>query len=723
MRAWFVALLFAVPAFPLLAEEAAQPTPATTIKPPVAARKPVQLTTLGMTRTDDYAWLRAKNWREALRDPKLLPSEIREHLDAENAYAAAVLAPQAALRAKLVAEMKGRIEPLETGVPKPDGPHAYWRRYLPGAEQPQYLRAPRDGGAEEVLLDGNELAKGEAFFTIGMTAHSPDHRYYAYTVDNTGDENHTLFVRDLVSKRDLPAGIRGVSGEAGFAWADSRTLYYVRLDEKLWPRSVYRHRLGTDPARDTLVYRESDPAIGVSVRRTSSGRFIVISGAADRVIDTARPDSSAVVVQVRLPGVSYNVIDDWGDQFIITTDAKGAGDLKIVTAPIASPVYWNWQDLVPYREGRRILRAETRANHLVRLERENGLDKIVIRRKSDGVEHAVSFDESAYSVDLVEMYEYDTTTIRFRYSSPSTPPRIFDYDVETRHRTLRREGQLPGGHDPSAYVVRRLFARTADHQQVPITLLYRKGLALDGSAPMYVAGYGAFGIAFPADFNREVLSLVDRGFVYAIAHVRGGDEKGRRWHADARGNNKPKTFSDFIAVVEHLIKLRYTSRGRIVARGDSAGGLMMGAVANMRPDLFAGIVARVPFVDVLNTLSDDTLPQSESNVPEWGNPSRDFSAYRTIASYSPYENVKAQPYPRMLVTAATGDSRVLYWGPAKWVARLRAMSTGDAPILLVTRTDGHFGAIGRFVELDEAAMILAFALDAVGWREPPAGAP
>jgi oligopeptidase B len=355
------------------------------------------------------------------------------------------------------------------------------------------------------------------------------------------------------------------------------------------------------------------------------------------------------------------------------------------------------------------------ASHLVRLEREGGLERLVVRRKSDGNEHAVTFHEAAYSVRLDPPYEFGTRRIRFEYSSPATPRQIYDYDMESRRRVLRKQQKIPSGHDPAAYVVRRLDVTTADNEQVPVTLLHRKEIRLDGSAPLFLEGYGAYSFIFPAAFDSNLLSLVDRGFVYAIAHVRGGSEKGERWRNAGRQGNKINSFKDFIAVAEHLIEARYTASGRIVARGESAGGMLVGAVANMRPDLFAGIVARVPYVDTLNTLLDESLPLTVGDFPELGNPNQDVAAYRYVASYAPYENVTAQPYPHMLVTAGTSDPRVQYWEPAKWVAKLRAMKTNDARILLTTSiSEGHFGAPGRFQELDELAMMQAFALDVTG---------
>jgi oligopeptidase B len=691
--------------------------------PPVAARKPVRLTIHGIERVDPYYWLRDRNWREVLRDPSALDPAIRAHIEAENRYAQAVLAPLSGLRVKLVQEMKGRLEQDESDVPVPDGPYAYGTKFLSGADHPLIVRVPRSGGPEEVLLDGPALARGKPYFSFGDYHHSPDHRLYAYLTDEIGSENHRLQLRDLASGRDLPDIITDVSS---FAWAkDSRTLFYVKLDHDHRPRLVYRHRLGTDPAYDPLIYEESDRGFDVSVDSTRTDRFVVISTSngdtsEERLVDSAQPESAPVLVAARQPKVRYHV-DDWGDSLVIRTNADGAEDFKVVTAPVSAPGRENWRDLVPHKPGRRIIEVIALAGHLVRLEREDGVERLVILRRDEGAAHAVWFGEEAYSLALGSIYEFDTAVIRLRYSSPATPTQIFDYDVDTRARTLRKQERIPSGHDPSAYVVRRLQVTTADNEQVPVTVLHRRDLPINGSAPLFLEGYGAYSFAFPAAFDSKLFPLVDRGFVYAIAHVRGGLEKGERWRNAGRLENKIHTFEDFIAVAEYMTKSGYSAPGRIVARGDSAGGLLMGAVANMRPGLFAGIVARVPFVDALNTTLDDSLPLTVGDFPEWGDPIRDVAAYRQIARYSPYDNVSARAYPHMLVTAGIRDPRVPYWEPAKWVAKLRAMRTNDARIMLVTNMrTGHFDVPGRFASLEEVALIQAFALDVTGLHRPEA---
>ncbi len=716
---WFVTLGLSVVIGTVLvgdSREAACQTAATPIAPPIAARKPVRLTTHGVPRIDDYAWLRDPNWRDVLQDPSRLDSEIRAYIDAENKYADAILAPLAKLQVKLIEEMKGRIEQFDSGVPTVDGPYAYWSRYQPGAEHLQLMRGARDGGSEQVLVDGPVLSAGKAYFSFGAYDHSPDHRLFGYAIDETGSESFTLRILDVESKRDLPDVITGVSG---FAWADSATLYYVRLDDEHRARSVYRHKIGSDQAADQLCYEEKDAGFTADVSRSRTGRHTIIkTGNFDTseiwLIDNTRAESTPALVAARARGTEY-YLDDWGDRFVIRTNVDGAEDFKLVTAPLTSPGRANWRDLLPAKDGRQVLDFIPFAGHLAILERENGLHNLVIYRKADGTAHTVAMGDEVYWLELLTSLEFDTKIVRLEYSSPATPRQTVDYDMEKRERFLRKEQKIPSGHDPSDYVVRRLFAMTTDNEQVPITLLHRKGLVLDNKAPLFMEGYGGYSYAFETSFGSTILPLVDRGFVYAIAHIRGGWEKGERWHKGGYRENKANAFKDFIAVAEHLIKVGYTASGRIVARGDSNGGLLMGAVANMRPDLFAGMIARVPYVDTLNTFLDDTLPLTASGYSELGNPIEDVNIFRAIAGYAPYENVKSQPYPHMLITGGLSDARVQYWEPAKWVAKLRAMKTNDPRIALVTSiAGGHFGAAGRFEWLEELALIQAFTLDALG---------
>jgi oligopeptidase B len=686
--------------------------------PPAAPRRPVTYTHHGHRRTDDFAWLRAENWQEVMRDPSALAPDIRAYLEAENAYFAAQMADTERLQEQLFQEMRGRIKEDDSTVPLPDGPWAYAIRYVEGGQHPIYVREHREGGGEQVLLDGNALAEGRAYFRIGSTAHSPDHRLFAWAHDDAGSEFYVISVRDADNDRDLSDIVTDTTGTIVWA-ADGRHFFYVRLDANHRPLRVFRHTVGTSQEEDVLVYEEPNTGFFVTLGKTQSKRFVVIhthdhETSEEWVIPADQPEAAARLIAPRETAVEYS-LDEAHGTFFILTNAGGARDFKIVTAPVTSPGREDWIDLVPHTPGRLVLAHLVLSRWLVRLEREDGLPRIVVRRLSDGAEHAIAFDEEAYSLSLSGSYEFDTDVLRFTYSSMATPLRVYDYAMESRKRVLRKEQEVPSGHDPSRYVTRRIVARAGDGEAIPISLLYRRDRPLDGKNPALLYGYGAYGIAVPAAFSVMRLSLVDRGFVYAIAHVRGGKEKGHAWYEAGRRQQKANTFSDFLAAAEHLVAEGYTTRGRIVAEGGSAGGMLMGAVANMSTDLFAGIIAAVPFVDVLNTMLDETLPLTPPEWPEWGNPLERAEDYKTVLAYSPYENVSAKPYPPILVLAGLTDPRVTYWEPAKWVARLRAMKTDDNLLLLRTNMDaGHVGAAGRFDALKEQAIELAFALKVTG---------
>lgn len=705
----------AAPARPAVQRAPAEPAP------PAAAAKPVTLTAHGEARVDEFAWLRAENWRAVMQDPAALPEDIRAVIDAENAYAETVFAaPTAALRQALVAELRGRIKEDDSSVPSVDGPYAYATRHRQGGEHPLVVRTPRAGGAEAVLLDGDAMAEGKAYFRLAASDHSPDHRLMAYAVDETGGEAFTIRVRDLASGLDRADVVEKTSG--AIAWtADASAFYYVALDDEHRPAKVFRHVLGTEAAADALVYAEADPGFFVSVGATQSRAFVVIDvhdheTSEAWLIDAADPAGVPRVVAPRITAEEYSIDHGGGDELVILTNAGGAEDFRIVTAPVAAPGRDAWRDLVPHRPGRLILSLTAYRDHLLRLEREASLPRIVVRRMSDGAEHAVAFDEEAYSLALHDGYECATTTVRFTYSSMTTPARVYDYDVESRERLLRKEQEVPSGHDPARYATRRLMVAAADGETVPVSLLYRRDTPLDGSAPCLLYGYGSYGISIPAAFSTNALSLVDRGFVYAIAHVRGGKDKGFRWYAAGRRETKNNTFSDFLDVARHLAQTGFTAPGRIVAQGGSAGGMLMGVIATRAPELFAGVVAEVPFVDVLNTMMDPTLPLTPPEWPEWGNPITDPEAYARLRDYSPYETVAAgAAYPPLLVLAGLTDPRVTYWEPAKWVARIRARRGDDALLVFKTNTDaGHGGAAGRFARLEEVALVQAFALRVTG---------
>lgn len=688
------------------------------ISPPETEERPTEDTRHGITRTDEYAWLRAENWQEVFRDPSVLDPTIRAHLNAENDYQAALMADTVDLRKQLFDEMKGRIKEDDSSVPMKDGPFAYGSSFKKGGEQPRYFRTSRDGGAEDIILDGDVEAAGKPYFRIGGVDHSTDHRRLLWAFDDKGSEFFTLRVRELSTGKEHADTVPDTGG--GGVWnASNDGFFYTRLDQNHRPSKIFFHELGSDVADDRLVFEETDPGFFMNVGGTRLNDWILISindheTSEYRLIPTSDPNAVPKVVSSREPGLQYD-LEEGGDIFFILTNADGAKDFKIMTAPASDPVRANWMELVAHEPGRLILSVLGFKDFMVRLERKDGLPRIVIRDRSSGEEHMISFDEEAFSLGLSGAYEYDTDVMRFSYSSMTTPAQLFDYDMRTRERTLLKTQEIPSGHDPENYVTRRLMAPAHDGELVPISLIYHRDTPLDGSAPALLYGYGSYGIAIPASFNTNCLSLADRGFVYAIAHIRGGKDKGYAWYDNGKKEKKTNTFLDFIAAAKHLVAERYTAHDRIVAQGGSAGGMLMGAVANMSPESFAGIIAEVPFVDVLTTMLDDSLPLTPPEWPEWGNPILSEADYRNIASYSPYDNVTDHEYPPILAVAGLTDPRVTYWEPAKWAARLRARKRGDNPVLFKINMDsGHAGASGRFSRLEEIAFNYAFALKVVG---------
>ncbi|MEM6461291.1 MAG: S9 family peptidase [Pseudomonadota bacterium] len=685
---------------------------------PVAQKRPTSDTRHGIERTDDYAWLRAENWQEVFKDPSVLDPDIRAYLEAENAYQKEAMADTGQLQEELFAEMKGRIKEDDASVPSPDGPFAYGTAFVTGGEQPRYFRVPRKGGDEELLLDGDKEAGERSYFRLAGANHSPDHKRMIWGYDDKGSEFFNLRVRDLASGHDLDDLIENCSG--GGVWSpDASGFFYTLLDANHRPSKVYHHAIGTQQSRDRLVFEEQDPGFFVSVFGSKLDDFVFINihdheTSEYYLVAADDPTAAPKRVAARETGIQYDM-HEGGDVFFILTNADGAKDFKIVETPTAAPGRENWREVVAHKPGRLILAHAVFAGYLVWLEREDGLPRIVVRDRKSGEEHAIDFDEDAYSLGLQGSLEYDTEIIRFTYSSMTTPSQQFDYNMRTRERVLLKTQEVPSGHDPADYVTRRVMAPSHDGTMVPVSLLYHKTTKLDGSAPCLLYGYGSYGATIPASFSTSCLSLVDRGFVYAIAHIRGGKDKGYAWYEDGKRLNKINTFLDFIAAGEYLVKDDFTRYDRIVAQGGSAGGMLMGAVVNMAPERFGAIIAAVPFVDVLTTMLDDTLPLTPAEWPEWGNPILSKEDYQYIASYSPYDNVGESGYPPILVTAGLTDPRVTYWEPAKWVAKFRAVKSGDAPVLLKTNMDaGHAGASGRFQRLEEVAFEYAFALKVAG---------
>ncbi len=657
-------------------------------------------------RVDEYAWLRDRD------DPAVLA-----YLEAENRYTEAVMRPSEELQDRLFEEMRARIKETDLSVPEPLDDWLYYSRTEAGAQYPIYCRRrAAEGSAEEVVLDLNPLAEGQSYFRLGAYEVSPDHRLLAWSSDTCGAESFTLRIKDLATGKELGEPVGNLS--ASVVWAnDSATLFYVGLDAARRPCRLYRHRLGDDWRQDAQVYFEADEAFFLEVDRTRSGAYLLMeltshSTSEVRFTGADRPEEPFRVVVPRRHGIEYGV-SHHGDRFFITTNDE-APNFRLVSAPVSDTSKASWTPVLPYRPAVKVDGTDAFANHLVIYEREAGLRQVRIRNLATGDDHLIPFPEPVYSIRQHDNLEFDTTLLRFTYTSMVTPSAVVDYDMRARSWTVRKQTEVLGGYDPSLYRSERLFATAPDGIRVPVSLVYKLPLERNAPRPLWLTGYGAYGISFDPSFSSNSLTLLDRGFVVAIAHVRGGEEMGRDWYHDGKLLAKRNSFTDFIAAAEHLVSGGYTAPDRLVINGGSAGGLLMGAVTNLRPDLFAAVVAEVPFVDVVNTMLDASLPLTVIEYDEWGNPNEP-EAYACIRSYSPYDNVECRDYPHMLVTAGLHDPRVAYWEPAKWVARLRARKTDGHRLLLRTNmAAGHGGASGRWDFLREVAFKYAFVLDVLG---------
>ncbi len=703
--------------------------------PPVPARRPVVLEAHGDVRIDDWYWLADKE------DPAVI-----EHLTAENTYTEAVTAATAGLRDQLFKEMVARIEETDLSVPARKGNWLYFSRTVEGSSYGIHCRRPAGTGEEaegeeEVILDENILAEGHDYFALGNLAISPDHRWLAYSTDTSGAERYTMRFRDLDSGDESAESLGDTS--YGVAWAnDNATVFFVRVDEAMRPHQLWRHEVGTAPSGDVLVYEEPDEHYYLGVGRTKDDRYILCAldskvTSEVRVLSADNPGGEFTIVEPRRQGIEYSVDHDRGDpdngrqgRFLIVTN-DGAEDFRLMAAPDDAPGRASWTEVIPAREGVRLDAVDPFANHLVVYEREDGETRIRVIDAVTGVSTPVDQPETPSTVWGGANPEYDSTTLRYEYTSMVTPRSVFDLDLETGKLELRKRQPVLGDFDPDRYTTERRWARAEDGARVPISLVYRTDLVAAGAgagAPCLLYGYGSYEASMDPTFSSFRLSLLDRGFVFAIAHVRGGGEMGRRWYEDGKFLSKPNTFSDFVACARNLIDEGWTSADRLVARGGSAGGLLMGAVANLAPELFRAIVAEVPFVDCLTTILDDTLPLTVLEWEEWGNPVEDPEVYAVMKAYSPYDNVRSLDqhgvpvrYPDILATGGLSDPRVGFWEPAKWVAKIRTANSENRVILKTEMGAGHGGPSGRYDAWKDEAFVYAFILDALGLTDEGLG--
>jgi len=676
------------------------------LTPPLAAKRPIRIEQHGDVRIDDYFWLRERE------NP-----EVLDYLKAENTYTEAMMAHSKTLREQLYREMRGRIQEDDASVPEQIDDYFYYHRNEEGKQYPIFCRKQGSLEAtEEVLLDQNQLAEGHDFCELGCFEVSPNHRLLAFSVDYAGSERFTLQIKELASGELLPDKIENTFYSVEWA-ADNRTLFYNVCDETWRPFKIFRHQLGDDPANDALTFHEPDDTFWVQLHKSKDGKFLIIhlhntTTNEAWFIPSDQPELAPQVIEPRQHKVEYNV-EHHNGRFLITTNLH-AENFRVMATPVATPGRAHWQEVIAHRPTVLVNDVEPFRDHWVIHEREHGFQQLRILNLRNNEQHVVEFPEPIYSYERESNPEFNTHILRFTYTSLTTPDTTFDYDMNSRTRLQRKQRVVKGNYDPARYESLRLNATASDGSQVPISLVRRKDKVTGAPANLLLYGYGSYGSTCDPEFSSNVISLLDRGVTYAIAHVRGGGEMGRSWYLDGRVLTKKNTFTDFIACAEHLVAQGFTTPKQLVANGVSAGGLLMGAITNLRPDLFAGIIADVPFVDVINTVSDPTIPLTVIEWEQWGNPAN-ADEYAYMRAYSPYDNIEAKEYPHILAIAAWNDTRVQYWEPAKWVAKLRVSKTNNNKLFLKTNMGtGHGGSSGRFDYLKEVAFEYSFALDVMG---------
>jgi oligopeptidase B len=691
----------------------AQKAPMTDVsKPPVAAKKPHNYTRHGITISDPYFWLKDQGY------PKVDDVAVLDYLKAENAYFEAQMKPHAARVETIFAEMKARLKEDESTVPQKDGAYLYWETYEKGAQYKKWMRKPVAGGPEEVMLDETKLAEGKEYFRLGALTVSRDDKIMAYSTDTDGSERFTIRFRDLTTGKDLPDVITGVNGSLTFS-ADGKHLLYTPVNQQWRSEQAMLHTLGTPVSADKILYKEADQGFQVGISTTQSDKYIVISTGDNatselRLIPASDPLAKPILIRARKVGVEYDVEEHEGTLFIHTNDTST--QFRLVTASLDKP--GEWVERIAPSKDFYMTGVTTFADFFVVEGRDRGLDQIEVHQYAGGAPKRIAFPEASYSAGLNDNPEYKISKLRIAYESMITPDTIFDYDLADAKLTTLKVQEIPSGYDPSQYATERVEITARDGTKVPVSVVYKKGFKKDGNGPLHLYAYGAYGYAVPPGFSTVRLSYLDRGFAYAIAHIRGGDDLGQQWQLDGKLTKRTNTFNDFVDSAKGLIALGFAKPGRIVASGGSAGGELMGVVTNTNPELWGAVAAHVPFVDVLNTMQDESLPLTPGEWPEWGNPITDKAAFDLIRSYSPYDQVKAQKYPPLFITAGLNDPRVTYWEPAKWAAKLRATKTDSNTLLLKTNMGaGHGGKSGRFESLREDAEEVTFFLWQLGMVE------
>jgi oligopeptidase B len=706
---WFALVLFAAACG--TKKMAETPKNNTKIQAPMAEKQPYVLTEHGDSRTDNYYWMRLSDEQKNAATPDAQTQKVLDYLHAENAYTKSCMAHTETFQKNLFEEMKGRIkEPLK------DNGYWYYTRYEAGKDYAFYCRKKdsMESGKEEVLIDGPQMAAGKDYWALGGYDVSDDNQIMVYSEDIVSRRIYTARFKKLGSNEVMKDVLEGLAGAP--VWAgDNKTVFYVKKDPvTLREFQIWRHTLGKDQSLDELVFEEKDEEFSCFVYKTKSKKYMVIGSNQTmsteyRVLEAANPTGTFRVIQERQRELEYS-IDHYGDKFYITTNLN-AKNFRLMETSENATSKENWTEVIPHRDDVLLEGIEIFKNFLVVDERKNGLTQLRVIRWSDRSEHYISFNDPAYAAGTGGNPDFNTDVLRFGYSSMTTPASTFDYNMATRERQLMKQQEVVGGHDPQQYQSERLYAKAADGTLVPISLVYKKGTKLDGKAPLLLYAYGSYGATMDAGFSSTRLSLLNRGFVYAIAHIRGGQEMGRHWYEDGKLLKKKNTFTDFIACAEHLVQNKYTTNEKLFAMGGSAGGLLMGAITNMRPDLFKGIVSAVPFVDVVTTMLDETIPLTTFEFDEWGNP-KDKTYYDYMKSYSPYDNIEAKNYPNILVTSGYWDSQVQYWEPAKYVAKMREYKTDDNKLMFWCNMDaGHGGKSGRFEALKEIALEYAFMFE------------